>query len=60
VVSPLAAAAAAEHLGARAAFGLTQIACAAALAVTVAPAWRARHAFRQLPDTVQQPAAAHN
>jgi MFS family permease len=43
VVSPLAAAAAAEHLGARAAFGLTQVACAAALAVTVAAAWRARH-----------------
>jgi MFS family permease len=60
VVSPLAAAAAAEHLGARAAFGLTQIACAAALAVTVAAAWRARHPFRPLPDTVQQAAAAHN
>jgi MFS family permease len=57
VVSPLAAAAAAEHLGARAAFGLTQIACAAALAVTVAAAWRARHPFQQLPDTVQQAAA---
>jgi MFS family permease len=43
VVSPLVAAAAAEHLGARAAFGLTQVACAAALAVTVTAAWRARH-----------------
>jgi MFS family permease len=46
VVSPLAAAAAAEHLGARAVFGLTQAACAAALAVTVAAAWRAQRPGR--------------
>jgi MFS family permease len=51
VVSPLAAAAAAEHLGARAAFGMTQVACAAALAVTVAAAWRAGHPVTQRPDT---------
>ena len=52
VVSPLAAAAAAEHLGTRAAFGLTQIACTAALAVTVAAAWRARHPAHALAGTV--------
>jgi len=52
VVAPLAAAAATEHLGARAAFGLTQLACTAALAVTVAAAWRARHPARVLAETV--------
>jgi MFS family permease len=40
VLGPLAAGLAAEHLSARAAFGLTGIACAAGLAVTVALAWR--------------------
>jgi MFS family permease len=52
VVSPLGAAAASEHLGIPAAFGLTQIACAAALAVTVAAAWRARHPAHALADAV--------
>jgi MFS family permease len=42
VLGPLAAGFAAGHLGARAAFGLTQAVCAAALAVTVSVAWRAR------------------
>jgi MFS family permease len=42
VIGPLAAGLAAEHLGARAAYGLTQAACAAALAVTAAMAWRTR------------------
>jgi MFS family permease len=42
VLGPLAAGLAAEHLGAGAAFGLTQAACAAALAVTVALTWRGR------------------
>jgi MFS family permease len=46
VLGPLAAGLAAEHLGVRAAFGLTEAACAAALAVTTAAAWRARHATR--------------
>ena len=41
VLGPLGAGLAAEHLGARAAFGLTAAACAAALAVTTA-AWRTR------------------
>jgi MFS family permease len=42
VLGPLAAGLAAEDLSARAAFGLTGIACAAGLAVTVALAWRPR------------------
>jgi MFS family permease len=42
VLGPLAAGLAAEHLGARAAFGLTEAACATALAVTAAVAWRTR------------------
>ena len=40
VLGPLVAGLAAEHLGGRAAFGLTEAACAAALAVTVAAAGR--------------------
>src|SRR5580658_4530964 len=40
VLGPLGAGLAAEHLGGRAAFGLTEAACAAALAVTVAAAGR--------------------
>jgi MFS transporter, ACS family, D-galactonate transporter len=43
VIGPLAAGLAAGHLSARAAFGLTGIACAAGLAVTVVMAWRARN-----------------
>jgi hypothetical protein len=42
VLGPLGAGLAAGRLGAGAAFGLTQAACAAALAVTVAVMWRAR------------------
>ena len=49
VLGPLGAASAAGHLGARAAFGLTQAACVVALAVTVTMAWRAR---RRLPTAV--------
>jgi MFS family permease len=55
VLAPLGAAFAAGHLGARAAFGLTQVACAAALAVTVIMAWRAR---RALPATARAGAFA--
>jgi len=40
VLGPLVAGLAAQHLGGRAAFGLTEAACAAALAVTVAAAGR--------------------
>jgi len=54
VVAPLAAAAATEHLGARVAFGLTQIACTAALAVTAAAAWRARHPAHALAEQAEQ------
>jgi MFS family permease len=43
VLGPLGAGLAAEHLGARAAFGLTGAACAAALAVTTTAAWRTRN-----------------
>ena len=42
VLGPMGAGLAAQHLGDRAAFGLTDTACAAALAVTVAAAWRIR------------------
>jgi MFS family permease len=42
VLGPLAAGLAAGRLGAGAAFGLTQAACAAALAVTMALTWRGR------------------
>ena len=48
VLGPLGAGLAAEHLGSRAAFGLTEAACAAALAVTVAAATgRTRLTVRQ-------------
>jgi MFS family permease len=46
VLGPLAAGLAAQHLGAREAFGLTEAACAAALAVAAAAAWRSRHPAR--------------
>jgi MFS family permease len=49
VLGPLAAGLAAEHLGARAAFGLTEAACAAALAVTAAVTWRIRLPARRAP-----------
>jgi MFS family permease len=42
VLGPLGAGAAAGHLGVPAAFGLTQVFCAAALAVTAVLAWRGR------------------
>jgi len=42
VLGPLGAGAVAAHLGAPAAFGLTQVVCAAALAVTAVLAWRGR------------------
>jgi MFS family permease len=42
VIGPLAAGAAAGHLGAPAVFGLTQAACVAALGVTATLAWRGR------------------
>jgi len=47
VIGPLAAGLAAQHLGGRAAFGLTEAACAAALAVTVAVAGRGRRSARR-------------
>jgi MFS family permease len=46
VLGPLGAGLAAEHAGARAAFGLTEAACAAALIVTAVAAWRAWHPAR--------------
>jgi MFS family permease len=57
VLGPLAAGLAAEHLGARAVFGLTEAACAAALGVTAAVAWRTRHRVRRGPGTVLVPDA---
>jgi MFS family permease len=44
VLGPLVAGLAVEHLSPRAVFGLTEAACGAALAVTVAVAWRTRAA----------------
>jgi MFS family permease len=49
VFGPLGAGLAAEHFGAPAAFGLTQAACVAALAVTAALMWRARDASGSSP-----------
>jgi len=46
VLGPLAGGLAAEHAGARAAFGLTEAACTAALTVTAVAAWRTRHPAR--------------
>ena len=46
VLGPLGAGLADQHLGARAAFGLAGVACAAALAATTAAAWRTRHCAR--------------
>jgi len=46
VLGPLGAGLAGQHLGARAAFGLTGCACAAALAVTIAAARRSRPSAR--------------
>jgi MFS family permease len=47
VLGPLAAGLVAERLSARAAFGLTEAACAAALAVTAVAAWPSRHPARR-------------
>jgi MFS family permease len=49
VLGPLAAGLAAEHFSARAAFGLTEAVCAAALAVTVTAAWQARRSTGTVP-----------
>jgi MFS family permease len=66
VLGPLGAGLAAQHLGGRAAFGLTEAVCAAALAVTVVAAGRSRvHArvlARRAPDRGSGPepvAAGH-
>jgi MFS family permease len=48
VLGPLGAGLAAQHLGDRAAFGLTDAACAIALTVTAAAAWRLRLPARRL------------
>jgi MFS family permease len=60
VLGPLAAGLTAEHAGAHAAFGLTETACAAALAVTAAAAWRTRHPAGSAADRApgQDPATA--
>ena len=47
VLGPLGAGLAAQHLGGRAAFGLTDAACTAALAVTLAAAWRTQPPARR-------------
>jgi MFS family permease len=57
VLGPLAAGLAAEHLSVRAAFGLTEAACAAALAVAVAVAWRTGHPARRAASQAAGPAA---
>jgi MFS family permease len=55
VLAPLTGGLAAEHFGARAAFGLTQAACAGALAVTTAVAWRGRQLSRRTAGAVPGP-----
>ena len=50
VLGPLAGGLAAEHAGARAAFGLTEAACTAALTVTAVAAWRTRRPARGAAD----------
>jgi MFS family permease len=55
VLGPLGAGLAADHLSDRAAFGLTQAACAAALAVTMAAAWRIRPPTRRRADLAADP-----
>jgi MFS family permease len=54
VLGPLAAGIAAEHLGARGAFGLTEAACAAALIVTGVAARRRRDQASRRPDAVPE------
>jgi MFS family permease len=50
VLGPMGAGLAAQHLGGQAAFALTDVICAAALAVTVATAWRIRLPVRRPAD----------
>jgi MFS family permease len=60
VLGPLAAGLAAEHLGADAAFGLTQVACVIALAVTATMTWRGRRRVRTgaRPEAPSRPGTA--
>jgi MFS transporter, ACS family, D-galactonate transporter len=55
VLGPLGAGVAAAHLGAAAAFGLTEAVCAAALAVTAALTWRGRRPARAVPGSSPTP-----
>jgi predicted MFS family arabinose efflux permease len=55
VLGPLGAGVAAAHLGAAAAFGLTEAVCAAALAVTAALTWRGRRPARVVPGSSPTP-----
>jgi predicted MFS family arabinose efflux permease len=55
VLGPLGAGVAAAHLGAAAAFGLTEAVCAAALAVTAGLTWRGRHPARAVPGSSPTP-----
>jgi MFS family permease len=57
VLGPLGAGLAAQHLGGRAAFGLTDAVCAAALAAAAAAAWRIRFPARRPADPVVGPDA---
>jgi len=55
VLGPLGAGVTAAHLGAAAAFGLTEAVCAAALAVTAALTWRGRRPARAVPGSSPTP-----
>jgi MFS family permease len=55
VLGPLAAGITAEHLSGRAAFGLIETVCAAALAVTVIASRRPRNQAAQQPEAVPGP-----
>lgn len=55
VLGPLGAGVAAAHLGAAAAFGLTEAVCAAALAVTASLTWRGRRPARAVPGSSPTP-----
>ena len=57
LLSPLLAGLATEHLGPRVVFGLTEAACVAVLAATVAVAWRPRHPGQCAPGTGPRPGA---
>jgi MFS family permease len=58
VLGPMGAGLAAQHLGGRTAFALTDAVCAAALAVTVVIAWRIRVPARRPADPVADRSAA--